>query len=112
MKNVGCFPDVVTYNTLINYFCRSGRMVLAFKNLHEMKKSGLKPNAVTYNTFINVFAKKGCYKKLSNSWTSQNETVAAKELESDSNSDGTSNELRPDLETRWTLARFNSIELG
>ncbi|KAK4374878.1 hypothetical protein RND71_005555 [Anisodus tanguticus] len=57
MTEMGLFPDIFTINTIINGFCKQGRMKLAIDSFVEMQRSGLQPDIVTYNTLINGFCK-------------------------------------------------------
>ena len=53
------FPDIVTYNTLINAYCREGLLDEVFEVMNSMPGKGLKPGLVTYNAIINGLCKKG-----------------------------------------------------
>ncbi|KAK4256221.1 hypothetical protein QN277_009115 [Acacia crassicarpa] len=56
MRERGCEPDLVSFNTLINARMKSGAMVpdLALQLLNEVRRSGLKPDIITYNTLISA----------------------------------------------------------
>ncbi|OVA18377.1 Pentatricopeptide repeat [Macleaya cordata] len=56
MKERGCEPDLVSFNTLINARAKSGFMSpgLAIQLLNEVRKSGLRPDIITYNTLLSV----------------------------------------------------------
>ncbi|GAV69281.1 PPR domain-containing protein/PPR_1 domain-containing protein/PPR_2 domain-containing protein/PPR_3 domain-containing protein [Cephalotus follicularis] len=56
MREKGCEPDVVSFNTLINSRLKANAMVpnLAIELLNEVRKSGLKPDVITYNTLISA----------------------------------------------------------
>ncbi|MCD7460062.1 hypothetical protein HAX54_042762 [Datura stramonium] len=57
MRERGLLPDVFTINTIINGFCKQGRMKFAIDSFVEMQRSGLQPDIVTYNILINGFCK-------------------------------------------------------
>ncbi|KAF8044385.1 hypothetical protein BT93_A2394 [Corymbia citriodora subsp. variegata] len=54
MRERGCEPDLVSFNTLVNARLRSNSMVpgLAVELLGEVRRSGLRPDIITYNTLI------------------------------------------------------------
>ncbi|KAL1209995.1 Large ribosomal subunit protein [Cardamine amara subsp. amara] len=52
MKTRGVSPDVVTYNTMINGFCRFKKMDEADKVFVEMKGNNIEPSVVSYTTMI------------------------------------------------------------
>ncbi|KAL6956680.1 hypothetical protein U1Q18_004847 [Sarracenia purpurea var. burkii] len=56
MRERGCEPDLVSFNTLINARLKSGSMVpnLAIDLLNDVRKSGLRPDIITYNTLISA----------------------------------------------------------
>ncbi|MBA0840441.1 hypothetical protein Goarm_003023 [Gossypium armourianum] len=54
-----CKPNVVTYTSLINGFCRTGDFNTAEKAFKEMQSCGLEPNVVTYTILIGSFCKEG-----------------------------------------------------
>ncbi|KAJ1434996.1 Tetratricopeptide-like helical domain superfamily [Sesbania bispinosa] len=56
MRERGCEPDLVSFNTLINARMKSGAMTpnLATQLLNEVRKSGLRPDTITYNTLISA----------------------------------------------------------
>ncbi|CAL5364700.1 unnamed protein product [Camellia sinensis] len=56
MKEKGCEPDLVSFNTLINARLKSESMVpnLVIELLNEVRKSGLRPDIITYNTLISA----------------------------------------------------------
>ncbi|KAK7381242.1 hypothetical protein VNO78_33779 [Psophocarpus tetragonolobus] len=51
--------DVVAYNVLINGFCKSQQINLAYGYACEMFKKGLLPDAFTYNILISALCKEG-----------------------------------------------------
>ncbi|XP_061351098.1 pentatricopeptide repeat-containing protein At3g18110, chloroplastic [Gastrolobium bilobum] len=56
MRERGCEPDLVSFNTLINARLKSGAMVpnLGIQLLNEVRRSGLTPDIITYNTLISA----------------------------------------------------------
>ncbi|KAK7255360.1 hypothetical protein RIF29_28769 [Crotalaria pallida] len=54
MRERGCEPDLVSFNTLINARMKSGAMVpnLAMQLLNEVRRSRVRPDIITYNTLI------------------------------------------------------------
>ncbi|KAJ7969244.1 Pentatricopeptide repeat [Quillaja saponaria] len=56
MRQRGCEPDLVSFNTLINARLKSGAVVanLAAGLLDEVRRSGLRPDIITYNTLISA----------------------------------------------------------
>ncbi|KAL2348775.1 hypothetical protein Fmac_002775 [Flemingia macrophylla] len=56
MRERGCVPDLVSFNTLINARMKSGVMEpnLALQLLHEVRSSGIRPDIITYNTLISA----------------------------------------------------------
>ncbi|KAI3705844.1 hypothetical protein L1987_76088 [Smallanthus sonchifolius] len=56
MRERGCEPDLVSFNTLINARFRSTKMEpnMAFDLLNEVKRSGLRPDIITYNTILSA----------------------------------------------------------
>ncbi|CAN7041787.1 unnamed protein product [Brassica rapa subsp. trilocularis] len=53
LADAGNSPDIVTYNVLINGFCKAGDIDGALKLLNVLQLKGLSPDSVTYNTLIN-----------------------------------------------------------
>lgn len=54
MRERGCEPDLVSFNTLINARLRSGPMShnLGIELLSEVRRSGIRPDIISYNTLI------------------------------------------------------------
>ncbi|GFP94297.1 pentatricopeptide repeat-containing protein at3g18110 chloroplastic [Phtheirospermum japonicum] len=54
MRQRGCEPDLVSFNTLINARLKSGPMTpnLGVELLNEVRRSGIRPDIITYNTLI------------------------------------------------------------
>ncbi|XP_057479223.1 pentatricopeptide repeat-containing protein At3g18110, chloroplastic isoform X1 [Actinidia eriantha] len=56
MRERGCEPNLVSFNTLINARLKSEKIVpnLAIELLDMVRKSGLRPDIITYNTLISA----------------------------------------------------------
>ncbi|KAJ0086720.1 hypothetical protein Patl1_08627 [Pistacia atlantica] len=52
-------PDALTYNILINGFCRGGKVDRAKKIFEFMKNNGCSPNLFNYSALMNGFCKEG-----------------------------------------------------
>ncbi|PKA49911.1 Pentatricopeptide repeat-containing protein [Apostasia shenzhenica] len=59
MRNCGCFPDVVTYTTLIVGLCWDGRVEEAFGVLDHMLDAECMPNVYTYTPIIQAYCSMG-----------------------------------------------------
>ncbi|KAF8394005.1 hypothetical protein HHK36_020207 [Tetracentron sinense] len=59
MGEFGIGPTIVTYNTLLDSFCKEGEVQEALDLLLQMQERGCAPNDVTYNVLINGLSKKG-----------------------------------------------------
>ncbi|XP_065045617.1 pentatricopeptide repeat-containing protein At1g22960, mitochondrial isoform X4 [Musa acuminata AAA Group] len=61
MIKVGVQPTIVTFNTILDSFCKEGKAEEALKILGEMEgqDAGCLPNDITYNVIINGLSKKG-----------------------------------------------------
>ena len=55
MVSKGCTPEVISYTTLINGYCKSQRMDKAMDLFQEMCQRELIPDVVTYNTLVLSF---------------------------------------------------------
>ena len=44
MRDFGCFPDNVSYNTILDVLCKKGKLNEARDLLLDMKNNGLLPN--------------------------------------------------------------------
>ncbi|KAG0486941.1 hypothetical protein HPP92_009036 [Vanilla planifolia] len=59
MENVGCLPNNVTYNVLIEALCRNGEFGEVDKVLRDCKQNGWKPDEITYSIYMNGLCKWG-----------------------------------------------------
>ncbi|CAD6236569.1 unnamed protein product [Miscanthus lutarioriparius] len=59
MKSEGLKPDIVTYGTIIDGYCKAKDMHKANECLTELMKNGLRPNAVIYNALIGGYGRNG-----------------------------------------------------
>ncbi|CAH9122225.1 unnamed protein product [Cuscuta epithymum] len=68
MREQGCDPDLVSFNTLINARLKSGPMTpgLAIELLDEVRSSGLRPDIITYNTLISACSRNSNLKEAVN----------------------------------------------
>ncbi|KAL5974927.1 hypothetical protein ACLOJK_031603 [Asimina triloba] len=55
-RQTTCVPDVVTYNCLIDVFCRTYRIGRALELFNDMLIKGCTPNWVMYNSFIRYYS--------------------------------------------------------
>lgn len=65
MRERGCEPDLVSFNTLINARLKSGPMTpnLAIELLDDVRKSGIRPDIITYNTLISACSRESNLKE-------------------------------------------------
>ncbi|KAL6522488.1 hypothetical protein OROMI_031446 [Orobanche minor] len=54
-----CFPDLITYSTVINGLCRDGRLEEAKKKFIEMLGRNLYPDSTIYDIFLYNLCKRG-----------------------------------------------------
>ncbi|KAJ1382871.1 Tetratricopeptide-like helical domain superfamily [Sesbania bispinosa] len=66
MAGMGCEPDITTYNTLINFSRRGGRITEVEELIERAKERGLLPNKFTYTPLMHVYCKQWDYVKASN----------------------------------------------
>ncbi|XP_065859813.1 putative pentatricopeptide repeat-containing protein At1g02420 [Euphorbia lathyris] len=52
IKQSGIEPDVVSYNSLIDVYCKSREMDKAYKLVEEMREKDILPDVITYTTII------------------------------------------------------------
>ncbi|CAI0444474.1 unnamed protein product [Linum tenue] len=64
-KNDEVKPNVVTYGTLVEGYCRMRRVEIALELVDEMRRKEIKPNAITYNPIIDALAEAGRFKEAS-----------------------------------------------
>ncbi|CAN4112246.1 unnamed protein product [Withania somnifera] len=55
----GCLNNVVTYNTIIGSYCKTGKVDEAVKLLKLMQVRNLEPTVITYNAIINGLCREG-----------------------------------------------------
>ncbi|KAL0372665.1 UNVERIFIED_CONTAM: hypothetical protein Scaly_0948100 [Sesamum calycinum] len=63
MGPFGIKPTIVTYNTMLDSFCKEGNVQQALDLLLEMQRRGCHPNDVTFNVLINGLSKKGDFEE-------------------------------------------------
>ncbi|KAL5168953.1 Pentatricopeptide repeat-containing protein [Glycine soja] len=59
MVGLGLKPNIVTFNALINGFCKKKMIKEARKLFDDIAEQDLVPNAITFNTMIDAFCKAG-----------------------------------------------------
>ncbi|PKI64292.1 hypothetical protein CRG98_015315 [Punica granatum] len=52
MKDMGVKPDIVTYNSLIDMYCKGREMDKAYKVVEKMKEEDIMPDVITYTSII------------------------------------------------------------
>ncbi|CAL0300199.1 unnamed protein product [Lupinus luteus] len=52
MREMGVKPDVVTYNSLVDVYCKGREIEKAYKLLDEMRERDLSPDVITYTSII------------------------------------------------------------
>ncbi|MED6120360.1 hypothetical protein PIB30_020195 [Stylosanthes scabra] len=52
MREMGVEPDVVTYNSLVDVYCKGREIEKAYKLLDEMRDRDLPPDVITYTSII------------------------------------------------------------
>lgn len=52
MKDMNVKPDVVSYNSLIDVYCKCREVDKAYKMIEEMKKDDILPDIITYTSII------------------------------------------------------------
>ena len=57
MAEFGCFPDNITYNTILDALCKKGQLTKVRDVLQEMKNAGLVPNKNTYNILVHGYCR-------------------------------------------------------
>ncbi|KAG9444259.1 hypothetical protein H6P81_015599 [Aristolochia fimbriata] len=63
MLRRGVKPSIVTYNLLIDYFCKGGDFSQAECVLNMMKEENIQPDVIIYNVIIDGYCKKGLLHK-------------------------------------------------
>ncbi|KAJ4789656.1 Pentatricopeptide repeat (PPR-like) superfamily protein [Rhynchospora pubera] len=61
MPLLGCAPNLIIYNTLLDGYCRTGNIRMGLELFRLMSKEGnsCKPDAVTFGTLIHGFCREG-----------------------------------------------------
>ncbi|KAF7818099.1 putative pentatricopeptide repeat-containing protein [Senna tora] len=52
MKEIGVKPDIVSYNSLIDVYCKGKEMAKAYKMIDEMQNEDIVPDVITYTSII------------------------------------------------------------
>ncbi|KAJ6378243.1 hypothetical protein OIU78_028480 [Salix suchowensis] len=52
MKELGVKPDIVTYNSLIDVFCKGRELEKAYGVVEKMNEEGILPDVITYTSII------------------------------------------------------------
>ena len=52
MKEVGCEPNVMTYNRIVKLLCENGRIRDAYRVFNQMREKGCALNVMTYHFFF------------------------------------------------------------
>lgn len=55
---LGVLPDTVTYNTLVDAYCRFVSIDAGYTVLNRMKEAGINPNVVSYNSLMSGAVRK------------------------------------------------------
>ncbi|XP_078153129.1 pentatricopeptide repeat-containing protein At5g03800-like [Carex rostrata] len=63
MPKLGCTPNVISYNTIIDGLCKEGTISKAFSVFEKMLSVGIVPNVVTYSSLIDGLCKEGAISK-------------------------------------------------
>jgi len=58
-EDEGFEPNLVTYNTFINSYCKNMRLEDAFYSYKIMNVKGVMPNLITYMTLMNDICEEG-----------------------------------------------------
>ncbi|KAL0463319.1 UNVERIFIED_CONTAM: hypothetical protein Slati_0219500 [Sesamum latifolium] len=66
MQRDGHVPSVVTYNVLMNGYCKQGQMKNANMLLNAMLNIGVVPDDITYNILLEGYCKNGSREDVSN----------------------------------------------
>lgn len=59
MKNLKCKPDLITYNTVLGFLGRAGRLDDMLHEFSSMKGVHIAPDIISYNTMLNSLQKVG-----------------------------------------------------
>lgn len=56
---LGCEPDIVTFNTMISLACRDEKVEEAEKLLEQARNRALVPNRLTYTPLVHMYSRRG-----------------------------------------------------
>ncbi|KAH1075509.1 hypothetical protein J1N35_027837 [Gossypium stocksii] len=59
METAGLHPDVITYATLMDAYCKTGEMDKAHELLRKMLERRIQPTLVTFNVLMKGFCMSG-----------------------------------------------------
>ncbi|MFQ6643297.1 hypothetical protein Gotur_018594, partial [Gossypium turneri] len=59
MIKKGCAPNILSYNIMINGYCKAKRLDKAMELFHEISQTGLIPDTVTYSTLMQAMRNSG-----------------------------------------------------
>ncbi|CBI22109.3 hypothetical protein VitviT2T_017439 [Vitis vinifera] len=59
MKSLKCKPDLITYNTVLGFLGRAGRLDEMLHEFSSMKVANIAPDIISYNTLLNSLQKVG-----------------------------------------------------
>ncbi|KAK8951762.1 Pentatricopeptide repeat-containing protein [Platanthera zijinensis] len=63
MREIGCQPNTITYNILLQLFSKDKTMDMVLKMKTEMEKEGVEPNVNTYGVLITAFCDRGSWRR-------------------------------------------------
>ncbi|KAH0784562.1 hypothetical protein KY290_004160 [Solanum tuberosum] len=63
IRKLGLVPDIQTFNSLIDAYCKEGKLESAVKVWVEMKSSGIMPNSITCNILVKGLCEVGDIEK-------------------------------------------------
>lgn len=63
LREMASKPNVVTYNTIIDAFCKEDAMDKASELFEEMPGSGVQPDVFTYNSLLHGYSAQGCLRE-------------------------------------------------
>ncbi|CAI9093270.1 OLC1v1028735C1 [Oldenlandia corymbosa var. corymbosa] len=63
MKGDGCRPSVISYSTIIQFYCHQYNFVRVYELLDDMKAQNCIPNVVTYTTIMHSLTKSNAFEE-------------------------------------------------